>query len=120
MRARAVDNRCQPPLRCRQRREGESPDAIRSRGDREAGRCGTWLAAAAPRSGGWGRTTALGTALNSPCLTGIFSGAMLPRAFWAAVRHQVIWMQFDARSVEPSLSLHRLFDSDLAPLFWVP
>ena len=26
----------------------------------------------------------------------------------------------DARSVEPSLSLHRLFDSDLAPLFWVP
>src|SRR5260370_712088 len=26
----------------------------------------------------------------------------------------------DARSVEPSLSLHRLFDDDLAPLFWVP
>jgi len=26
----------------------------------------------------------------------------------------------DARSVEPSLSLHRLFDSDLAPLFGCP
>ncbi len=29
-------------------------------------------------------------------------------------------MQIDAPLVEPSLSLHRLFDTDLAPLFWVP
>src|SRR6266853_3933941 len=29
-------------------------------------------------------------------------------------------MQSDARSVEPTSSLLRLFDDDLAPLFWVP